>query len=168
MTAIYEMHRALLEQALEAIASRGYWSAYPEPPSKRIYGATAPQDGEAAFRALLEKPFDLDQPGAETRVGAERSPYGFDLGISYPKASAEELISAAQAVAPGCAAAMLEDRAGVSRSCNLTGDIFVNQSAAFSDYHVSGANPAGNACLTDAAFVANRFRVVAQRRPHAA
>ena len=58
--------------------------------------------------------------------------------------------------------------AGVSLSCNLTGGIFVNQSAAFSDYHVSGANPAGNACLTDAAFVANRFRVVAQRRPHAA
>jgi phenylacetic acid degradation protein paaN len=58
--------------------------------------------------------------------------------------------------------------AGVSLSENLTGQILVNQSAAFSDYHVSGANPAGNACLTDAAFVANRFRVVAVRRPHAA
>lgn len=59
-------------------------------------------------------------------------------------------------------------RAGVSLSCNLTGNIFVNQSAAFSDYHVSGANPAGNACLTDAAFVANRFRVTTVRRPAAA
>jgi phenylacetic acid degradation protein paaN len=58
--------------------------------------------------------------------------------------------------------------AGVSLSENLTGQIVVNQSAAFSDYHVSGANPAGNASLTDAAFVANRFRVVAVRRPHAA
>jgi phenylacetic acid degradation protein paaN len=58
--------------------------------------------------------------------------------------------------------------AGVNLSCNLTGGIFVNQSAAFSDYHVSGANPAGNACLTDAAFVANRFRVVGIRRPAAA
>ncbi len=59
-------------------------------------------------------------------------------------------------------------QAGVSLSCNLTGNIFVNQSAAFSDYHVSGANPAGNACLTDAAFVANRFRVTTVRRPAAA
>ena len=58
--------------------------------------------------------------------------------------------------------------AGVNLSCNLTGNIFVNQSAAFSDYHVTGANPAGNACLTDAAFVANRFRIATTRRPQAA
>lgn len=55
--------------------------------------------------------------------------------------------------------------AGVALSVNLTGPIYVNQSAAFSDYHVSGANPAGNACLTDAAFVASRFRVVGVRQP---
>lgn len=59
-------------------------------------------------------------------------------------------------------------RAGVALSVNLTGGIYVNQSAAFSDYHVSGANPAGNACLTDAAYVASRFRVVCVRRPAAA
>lgn len=58
--------------------------------------------------------------------------------------------------------------AGVNLSVNLTGDIYVNQSAAFSDFHVTGANPAGNASLTDAAFVANRFRVVMWRRPAAA
>ena len=58
--------------------------------------------------------------------------------------------------------------AGVALSVNLTGGIFVNQSAAFSDYHVTGANPAGNACLCDSAFVANRFRVAAMRRPVAA
>lgn len=53
--------------------------------------------------------------------------------------------------------------AGVALSCNLVGGIYVNQSAAFSDFHVSGANPAGNACLTDAAFVAERFRVIQTR-----
>ena len=113
MTAFYETHRTLLEQALEAIATRGYWSAYSESPSKRVYGETAPQDGEAAFKDLLDKPFELDQPGAETRVGAERSPYGFDLGITYPQASPEDLISASQAAAPGWAAATPEVRAGV-------------------------------------------------------
>lgn len=58
--------------------------------------------------------------------------------------------------------------AGVGLSVNLTGGVFVNQNAAFSDYHVTGANPAGNACLCDSAFVANRFRVATLRRPVAA
>ena len=54
--------------------------------------------------------------------------------------------------------------AGVALSINLTGGVFVNQSAAFSDFHGTGANPAANAALTDAAFVAGRFRVVQHRR----
>ena len=54
--------------------------------------------------------------------------------------------------------------AGVSLSENLTGPVFVNQTSAFSDYHGTGANPAANAAYTDAAFVANRFRVVTSRR----
>lgn len=53
--------------------------------------------------------------------------------------------------------------AGVSVAFNLTGGLYVNQSAAFSDFHATGANPAGNASLTDAAFVAGRFRVVGVR-----
>ena len=66
------------------------------------------------------------------------------------------------AAAEDCAVA-----AGVALSCNLTGAVFVNQSAAFSDYHATGANPAANSCLTDSDFVAGRFRVVQSRR-HAA
>ena len=54
--------------------------------------------------------------------------------------------------------------AGVALSENLTGQVFVNQTAAFSDYHGTGANPAANAAYVDAAFVANRFRVVTSRR----
>ena len=53
---------------------------------------------------------------------------------------------------------------GVALSENLTGQIFVNQTAAFSDFHGTGANPAANAAYTDAAFVANRFRVITSRR----
>ncbi len=55
-------------------------------------------------------------------------------------------------------------RANVALSINLIGNIYVNQSSAFSDYHVTGGNPAGNASLTDSAFVANRFRVAPVRR----
>ena len=49
--------------------------------------------------------------------------------------------------------------AGASVACNLTG-MPINFAAAYSDYHVTGLNPAGNACLADLAFVANRFRIV--------
>lgn len=56
-------------------------------------------------------------------------------------------------------------RGRVALSINLTGGVFVNQSAAYSDYHGTGGNPAANASYADSAFVANRFRVV-QRRYH--
>jgi len=55
-------------------------------------------------------------------------------------------------------------RAGVPLSCNLVGGIFVNQAAAFSDFHVSGANPAGNATLCDPSFVQGRFHIVQSRQ----
>ncbi|WP_130014182.1 phenylacetic acid degradation protein PaaN [Serinicoccus sediminis] len=54
--------------------------------------------------------------------------------------------------------------AGVALSENLTGQVFVNQTAAFSDLHGTGANPAANAAYSDAAFVSNRFRVITSRR----
>jgi phenylacetic acid degradation protein paaN len=54
--------------------------------------------------------------------------------------------------------------AGVALSENLTGAVFVNQTAAFSDFHGTGANPAANAAYTDGAFVASRFRIVTTRR----
>ncbi|GGE96700.1 phenylacetic acid degradation protein PaaN [Stappia taiwanensis] len=59
----------------------------------------------------------------------------------------------------------LYERAGANLTINLTGAMWINFAAAYSDYHVTGLNPAGNACLTDAAFVASRFRIVQSRRP---
>jgi phenylacetic acid degradation protein paaN len=57
--------------------------------------------------------------------------------------------------------------AGAALSINITGPMPMGFSAAFSDYHVSGLNPAGTATLTDEAFIAGRFRVVQSRRPAA-
>jgi phenylacetic acid degradation protein paaN len=54
--------------------------------------------------------------------------------------------------------------AGVALSENLTGGVFVNQSAAFSDFHGTGANPSSNASYTDTAYVASRFRMIQSRR----
>jgi len=55
--------------------------------------------------------------------------------------------------------------AGTSLTCNLTGPMPLNYAAAYSDLHVTGLNPAGNACLTDLAFVCDRFRIVQCRWP---
>lgn len=49
-------------------------------------------------------------------------------------------------------------------SLNLIGFIWVNQHAAFSDFHVTGGNPAGNASFTDPAYINKRFVWVGNRR----
>lgn len=56
-------------------------------------------------------------------------------------------------------------RAGAQLTINLTGPMPLNFAAAYSDYHVTGLNPAGNATLTHLAFVAGRFGIVQSRRP---
>ncbi len=56
-------------------------------------------------------------------------------------------------------------QSGANLSINLTGAMWINFAAAYSDYHVTGLNPAGNACLADLAFVASRFRIAQRRRP---
>jgi len=47
--------------------------------------------------------------------------------------------------------------AGTSVAFNLVGNIYVNQNASFSDFHVTGGNPAGSASFTDPEFVLRRF-----------
>jgi phenylacetic acid degradation protein paaN len=49
-------------------------------------------------------------------------------------------------------------------SLNLVGMIWVNQHAAFSDFHVTGGNPAGNASFTNPEYVCKRFVWVGHRR----
>ena len=54
--------------------------------------------------------------------------------------------------------------AGASLACNLV-SMPINFAAAYSDFHVTGLNPAGNACLADLAFVTSRFRIVQTKFP---
>ena len=90
----FERHQALLQDAIVAVARRGHWTPYPEVPSGKIYGETANVDGKAAFEARLGKPFALPQCDAAGTAGRERSPYGFDLGITYPKLDNDTLLRA--------------------------------------------------------------------------
>ena len=110
----FERHKALLDQALKAIAERGYWSAFPESPSPKVYGEGAAEAGKAAFDALLNKPFAMALPAASGTVGTERSPYGFALGIKYPKVDPDRLFAAIAAAEASWRKAGPEAWVGVS------------------------------------------------------
>jgi phenylacetic acid degradation protein paaN len=91
-------HRPTLDQALEAIRTRAYWSPHPEHP--KAYGADGSLDaaaGKAAFDAVLGSRLDLGQPGTDGWVAGETSPYGIELGVEYPHVDIDQLLPAMKA-----------------------------------------------------------------------
>lgn len=109
---LIERHQETLSGAITAATSRDYWSPYPEFP--KAYGATGTEDGQAAFEALLGGVFAIDgQPTDGEFVGGESSPYGIELGVSYPHADPDALIAALQAARPAWASAGPAARAAV-------------------------------------------------------
>ncbi|MFI7298112.1 phenylacetic acid degradation protein PaaN [Streptomyces sp. NPDC050121] len=91
-------HRPTLDQALETIRTRAYWSPHPEHP--KAYGENGSLDaaaGKAAFEAVLHTRLDLGQPGTDDWVGDEVSPYGIELGVTYPHPDLETLLPAMRA-----------------------------------------------------------------------
>src|SRR5262249_7465055 len=108
---LFDKHRELLERALTAIRERTYWSAYLE--VARAYGDEAPGQGKAAFDAVLGKRFPLEQAATDGWVGAERSPFGIDLGVTYPHADLDALLDEMAAHVPIWRDAGPDTRAGV-------------------------------------------------------
>jgi phenylacetic acid degradation protein paaN len=110
-------HHETLQRALTAIRERSYWSAYPE--NLKAYGgddapgSQSAAEGKAAFDGYLGKPFPLGQAGDGDQVPGERSPYGIDLGVTYPHADVDALLSAATAAMPAWRAAGPDVRAEV-------------------------------------------------------
>ncbi|MCI3931863.1 phenylacetic acid degradation protein PaaN [Streptomyces sp. AN091965] len=107
-------HRPTLDQALEAISTRAYWSPHPEHP--KAYGENGSlslPEGKAAFESLLNGRFDLDQPGTDDWTGAEVSPFGPELGITYPHPDVDTLLPAMRAGLSGWRDAGAEARAAV-------------------------------------------------------
>ncbi len=109
---LIDRHQETLTRAIDASASRDYWSPYPEFP--KAYGETATEDGRAAFEALLGSPFVIDgQPTDGEAVSGESSPYGIEMGVSYPHFDSDALITAMEAARPGWASATPAARAAI-------------------------------------------------------
>ncbi len=107
----FETHRETLQRAVTAIGERGYWTPYPE--QIKAYGESAEPDGRAAFDGYRGAAFPLEQVGTDGEVGGERSPYGFELGITYPHPDAAALLEAARRMLPAWRDAGPEVRTGV-------------------------------------------------------
>ena len=112
-SSLFMRHQETLKRAVQASKDRDYWTAYPEMPSPRIYGETAQKEGELAFKARLNKKFELGQGLEDKEVGAEKSPYGFDLGIRYNTSNLDELIDDVEDCRMDWAKASPETRAGI-------------------------------------------------------
>lgn len=139
---------------------------------------THPQFAGAAVRTPLLVKADRDKPETWTHemfgpiayliaVDSTADALACGLGTARRKGAITASVYATDREVLDQAVEMAAE-AGVALSCNLTGGVFVNQSAAFSDFHATAANPASTASLTDAAFVASRFHVVQSRIPAAA
>ena len=111
---LFERHRETLEGARAAIRSRGYFSAYPESRSPKVYGENAADEGKAAFDARLGTTFALAGPSSTQTASTERSPYGLALDVRYPVATVDALIAAALEAQPSWAQASVDERAGVA------------------------------------------------------
>ncbi|MBD1209110.1 MAG: phenylacetic acid degradation protein PaaN [Ignavibacteria bacterium] len=96
LTELTQKHSETLDKAVQANISREYFAHWNESPSKKVYGETASEEGEAAFKASLHHKFTrLQQAGETGWHGEEESPFGFGLGVQYPTFTIEHLITSA-------------------------------------------------------------------------
>lgn len=112
---LFEKHQPTLTKAIEALHARTFFAAFPENPAPAIYGETADADGQAKFKASLNKKFEeLKQTSAEGWAGQEESPYLQEaLNISYPTFSTASLITKSKAAFHQWRKISAKDRAGI-------------------------------------------------------
>ena len=115
-TDFFTRHRDRLQAAVDATRTREYFSAFPESPSPKVYGDAAAGEGQEAFQRWLHADFPLETPGADGTVATEKSPYGLELGVRYPRVTTDgvpALLEAAAAGLPTWRDTGIETRVGV-------------------------------------------------------
>lgn len=112
-SSLFEKHKSTLDAATAALATRGYYTPYPENP--KAY----PEDGDAKGKAYISSVMntnfaELLQPNPENWIGEEVSPYlQLGIGVNYPSVSVDTYISNAQAAQKEWGKLDVNTRAGI-------------------------------------------------------
>lgn len=110
---LFEKHNKTLNRALEEIKNRGYWSPYFEIPSSKVYGEGKKEESIKAFKAQLNNKFEIKGLESDKYIGKEVSPYGFDLGITYPSIKADKLVEDSKVAMSQWKKIPLDERTGI-------------------------------------------------------
>jgi len=110
---LFEKHNKTLTRALEEIKNRGYWSPYFEIPSSKVYGQGKKEESINSFKSQLNNKYEIKGLESDKYLGSETSPYGFDLGITYPSIPADTLVTNSKEAMNQWKKMSLDDRAGI-------------------------------------------------------
>ncbi|MGE4444746.1 MAG: phenylacetic acid degradation protein PaaN [Candidatus Altimarinota bacterium] len=111
--ALFEKHNKTLSRALDEIKNRGFWSPYFEIPSSKVYGEGAKEAANESFKAQLNNRFEINGLESDKYIGKEISPYGFDLGITYPSIKADKLVEDSKIAMKQWKNVSLDERTGI-------------------------------------------------------
>jgi phenylacetic acid degradation protein paaN len=110
---LFEKHQSLLNDAIEALSKRAYYSPYPESP--KAYA----EDGDAKAKdwisATMNNNYEgLDQTGSSEFIGEEISPFlQMGIGVRYPFFTEQTLIEKAETAQQAWGNTSPETRAGL-------------------------------------------------------
>lgn len=110
---LFEKHNEILQRAMKEIKNRGFWSPYFEIPSSKVYGEGKKEESIKAFKAQLNNKFEIKGLSSNKYIGAEKSPYGFDLGITYPSIDVDTLVKNSKEAMNQWKKQSLEQRTGI-------------------------------------------------------
>lgn len=110
---LFVKYKSIIDNAIKAVHERKFYAQYPEHP--KPYGEEAPKKGLEFFQAIQNNNFEeLLQTGTQNFIGEELSPYTQEkLGIKYPQASTQVLISNAKNAFNTWRKVSIQDRAGI-------------------------------------------------------
>lgn len=110
---LFKKHNLILTKALEEIEKRGYYSPYFEIPSSKVYGEGVKEASVVSFKAQLNNKFVIKGLESDKYIGKEVSPYGFDLGITYPSVKADKLVADSKTAMNQWKKLSLDERTGI-------------------------------------------------------
>lgn len=94
---LFDKHSKLLEEAIGALKTRGYYTPYPESP--KAYAEDGDAKGKAYISEVMNNNFsELKQDNGSEWIGEEISPYlQMGIGVKYPSVDVNTYISRANA-----------------------------------------------------------------------